>query len=106
VVENYNGVNDYIRFGKRGELASNRREEQELGMLCLMVLQSCLAYINTLMIQDTLTEPAWADVLTDVDRRGLTPLFHTNMTPYGTVQLRPERRLDLTGAPPAPGKPM
>jgi len=28
VVENYNGVNDYIRFGKRGELASNRREEQ------------------------------------------------------------------------------
>ena len=31
VVENYNGVNDYIRFGKRGELASNRREEQELG---------------------------------------------------------------------------
>ncbi|MET8006580.1 Tn3 family transposase [Nonomuraea glycinis] len=99
VVENYNGVNDYIRFGKRGELASNRREEQELGMLCLMILQSCLAYINTLMIQDTLAEPTWADVLTDVDRRGLTPLFHTNMTPYGTVQLRPDRRLDLTGLP-------
>jgi TnpA family transposase len=34
VVENYNGVNDYIWFCKRGELASNRREEQELGMLC------------------------------------------------------------------------
>ncbi|MGN9788628.1 Tn3 family transposase [Nonomuraea sp. ZG12] len=96
VVENYNGVNDYIRFGKRGELASNRREEQELGMLCLMILQSSLAYINTLMIQDTVAEPAWAEVLTDVDRRGLTPLFHTNMTPYGTVQLRPDRRLDLS----------
>jgi Tn3 transposase DDE domain len=40
VVENYNGVNDYIRFGKRGELASNRHEEQELGMLCLHILQS------------------------------------------------------------------
>jgi len=101
VVENYNGVNDYIRFGKRGELASNKREEQELAMLCLQILQSCLGYINTLMIQDTLAEPEWADVLTDVDRRGLTPLFHTNMTPYGTVQLRPDRRLDLTG-PPAP----
>nr|WP_231618707.1 Tn3 family transposase [Nonomuraea sp. SBT364] len=99
VVENYNGVNDYIRFGKRGELASNRREEQELGMLCLMISQGCLAYINTLMIQDTVAEPAWADVLTDVDRRGLTPLFHTNMTPYGTVQLRPDQRLDLTGFP-------
>jgi len=101
VVENYNGVNDYIRFGKRGELASNRREEQELGMLCLQILQSCLAFINTLMIQDTLAEPEWADVLTDIDLRGLTPLFHTNMTPYGTVQLRPDRRLDLTGPPSA-----
>ncbi|MEQ4725086.1 Tn3 family transposase [Nonomuraea sp. B19D2] len=102
VVENYNGVNDYIRFGKRGELASNRREEQELAMLCLMILQSCLGYINTLMIQDTIAEPEWADVLTDVDRRGLTPLFTTNMTPYGTVQLSPERRLDLSGPPSPP----
>jgi hypothetical protein len=42
---------------ERGELASNRREEQELGMLCLHILQSCLGYINTLMIQDTLAEP-------------------------------------------------
>jgi TnpA family transposase len=97
VVENYNGVNDYIRFGKRGELASNRREEQELGMLCLHILQSCLGLINTLMIQDTLALPEWADMLTDADRRGLTPIFHTNMTPYGEVQLRTDRRLDLTG---------
>ena len=81
VVENYNGVNDYIRFGKRGELASNRREEQELGMLCLHILQSSLGLINTLMIQDTLALPEWAGVLTDADRRGLTPGFHTNMTP-------------------------
>ncbi|MBB5781862.1 Tn3 family transposase [Nonomuraea jabiensis] len=102
VVENYNGVNDYIRFGKRGELASNRREEQEVAMLCLMILQSSLGYINTLMIQDCLAEPEWAEVLTDVDRRGLTPLFTTNMTPYGTVQLRRDRRLDLIGPPPPP----
>jgi hypothetical protein len=101
VVENYNGVNDYIRFGKRGELASNRREEQELGMLCLHILQSSLGLINTLMIQDTLALPEWADVLTDADRRGLTPVFHTNMTPYGEIQLRTDRRLDLTGIPPS-----
>ncbi|XVQ06968.1 Tn3 family transposase [Spirillospora sp. CA-255316] len=103
VVENYNGVNDYIRFGKRGELASNKREEQELGMLCLQILQSALGYINTLMIQDTLAEPEWASVLTDADRRGLTPPFTTNMTPYGTVQLRTDQRLDLSGPPAAPG---
>jgi TnpA family transposase len=101
VVENYNGVNDYIRFGKRGELASNRREEQELGRLCLHILQSSLGLVNTLMIQDTLALPEWVGVLTDADRRGLTPVFYTNMTPYGEIQLRTDRRLDLTGINPA-----
>jgi hypothetical protein len=56
------------------------------------------------MIQDTLAEPEWESVLTAIDRRGLTPLFHTNMTPYGTVVLRPERRLDLS-SPPGPDRP-
>ena len=67
VVENYNGVQDYIHFGKSGELASNRREEQELSMLCLQILQSSLGFVNTLMIQDTLAEPEWADA---ADSRG------------------------------------
>jgi TnpA family transposase len=99
VVENYNGVNDYIFFGKSGELSSNRREEQEISMICLQILQSALGYINTLMLQDTLAEPEWADALGDADRRGLTPLFHTNMTPYGDIQLNLKRRLDLTAQP-------
>jgi len=34
-VENYNGVNDYIHFGKSGELSTNRREEQEPVDCCL-----------------------------------------------------------------------
>lgn len=99
VVENYNGVNDYISFGKRGEIASNRREEQELAMLCLHILQSSLGFINLLMIQDTLATPEWSDTLTDEDLRGLTPLFHTNMTPYGEVRLHTDRRIDLTATP-------
>ncbi|MFD8531689.1 hypothetical protein ACFV0L_30160 [Streptosporangium canum] len=44
------------------------------------------------MIQDTLALPEWENVLADADRRGLTPLFHTNMTPYGEIQLRTDRR--------------
>ena len=55
-------VQSFREFGKRGELASNRHEEQELGMLCLHILQSSLGLINTLMIQDTLALPGWADV--------------------------------------------
>jgi hypothetical protein len=53
------------------------------------------------MIQDTLALPEWADVLTDAGRRGLTPIFHTNMTRTGKIRLRADRRLDLTGIPPA-----
>jgi TnpA family transposase len=103
VVENYNGVNDYIHFGKNQELASNRRTEQELSMLCLQILQSSLGYVNTLMIQDVLAEPEWADALDDNDKRGLTPLFRTNMSPYGEIQLNTARRLELSDSrvPPA-----
>jgi hypothetical protein len=61
------------------------------------ILQSCLGFINTLMIQDILAEPQWADVLGDADRRGLTPLFTSNMTPYGDIQLDTSRRLALGG---------
>src|SRR5260370_6718811 len=100
VVENYNGVNDYIFFGKAGELSSNRREEQELYILCLHILQSSLGFINTLMLQDVLARPEWADALGDADRRGITPLFHTNMSPYGDIQLNLNRRLELSAAPP------
>jgi hypothetical protein len=64
-------------------------------MICPQILQSFLGYINTLMIQDTLAEPEWVDRLGDADRRGLTPLFTVNMTPYGDIHLNLDRRLDL-----------
>lgn len=100
-VEDYNGVNDYIHFGKSGEFATNRREEMERGMLCLQIFQSCLGFVNTLMIQDILAEPGWSDALGDADRRALTPLFTSNMNPYGDIQLDTSRRLALGGAPAA-----
>ncbi|MEU7766788.1 hypothetical protein AB0B25_16895 [Nocardia sp. NPDC049190] len=45
----------------------------------------------------TLAPPEWAGGLTDADRRGITPIFHTTMTLYGEIQLRTDRRLDLAG---------
>lgn len=49
------------------------------------------------MVQDVLAEPEWPDVLGDADRRGLTPLFTSNMTPYGDIQLDTSRRLAIGG---------
>ena len=40
VVESWNGGNQVIFFGNGGDIASNRRDEQELSVLCLRVLRS------------------------------------------------------------------
>lgn len=67
-------------------------------VLCLRILQSALVYVNTLMLQDVLGEPEWADLLTPADRRGLTPLFWSHVRPYGDVNLDMDTRLSLTAA--------
>jgi TnpA family transposase len=59
VVENWNSANGFIFYGKSGEIATNRLDDQELSVLSLHLLQSCLVYINTLMLQDILVAPAW-----------------------------------------------
>ena len=46
-----------IFYGKGGDLATNRRDEQEMSVLCLRILQAALVYVNTLMLQDVLTDP-------------------------------------------------
>src|SRR5712692_4699968 len=95
VVENWNSANDFILYGKGGEFASNRREDQEITMLALHLLQICLVYINTLMVQQVLASPAWEQRLTAEDLRALTPLTYAHVTPYGLFQLNMEERLPL-----------
>jgi hypothetical protein len=56
-----------------------------------------MVYINTLMIQQILAQPAWADALSAEDKRGLTPLFWAHVLPYGNVRLDMTRRLELSG---------
>jgi TnpA family transposase len=67
VIELWNDVNDFILFGKGGEIVTNRRESQELAILCLHLLQNCLVYINTLMVQQVLMDPV---LISQHDSRG------------------------------------
>ncbi|WP_201754387.1 Tn3 family transposase [Micromonospora rubida] len=97
VAEGWNGGNQVLFYGKGGDIATNRRDEQELSVACLHVLQASVAYVNTLLVQDVLAEPAWSDTLTAEDRRGLTPLFWTHVAPYGEVTLNMTKRLELRG---------
>ena len=95
VVEAWNRANAVICYGKSGEISTNRREEVEMTALCLRILQASLVYVNTLMLQDVLVEPAWAKLLTPVDRRALTPLFWEHVRPYGEVRLDLGSRLSI-----------
>ena len=82
-------------YGNGGELATNRREDQELAVLCLHLLQASLVYINTLMIQQILDDPAAAIALGPDDLRGLSPLLWSHVNPYGVFRLDLSQRLPL-----------
>jgi TnpA family transposase len=95
VVENWNSANGFIFYGKSGEIATNRLEDQEQAVLALHLLQMCLVYVNTLMIQEVLAESAWMDCMTAEDFRALSPLVYSHMNPYGTFDLDMAARLPL-----------
>jgi len=72
-----------------------QRCHQELGIVCLHLLQACMAYINTLIFQKVLSKPEWQDILTSEDKRALNVLFHSHINPYGLFPLDLSKRLDI-----------
>ncbi|WP_214324874.1 Tn3 family transposase [Nonomuraea sediminis] len=96
VVENWNGANDKIFYGREGTLTGSDREHAEVSMLALHLLQSSLAFINTQLLQAVLRDPKWARKLTDEDHRALSPLFWVHINPYGRFRLDMNTRLDLS----------
>ena len=95
VIENWNSANQFIFYGKGGEIATNRRDDQELAVLCMTLVQNALIYVNTLMIQEVLSDAPWKAALTPADLRGLTPLIYAHVNPYGTFRLDMTTRLAL-----------
>lgn len=74
MIESWNRANAVIYYGKTGEMASNRADEQELSVQCLRIVQASLVYVDTLMIQDLLGDPDTGDILTTPrDKRNVTP---------------------------------
>jgi TnpA family transposase len=95
VVEQWNGATDFVFFARRGEMASNQREDHEISMLALHLIQNCMVYINTLMIQKVLAQPHWQGRLTPRDYAALTPLIWEHVNPYGRFDLDMNARLAL-----------
>lgn len=95
VVENWNGANGFIFYGKGGEFAGHQIEDQEISMLALHLLQISLVFVNTLMIQRVLGERSWLNRLQAADRRALCPLIYAHINPYGRFDLDMESRLPI-----------
>lgn len=95
VIEQWNGANDFVFFARHGELASNRPEDHEISMLALHLLRNCMVYINTLMLQQILEQPAWTGRLDARDLGALTPLMWEHVNPYGRFDLDMDARLPL-----------
>ena len=98
VVEQWNSGNTVIFYGKDGDLTGSDREHAEVSMLALHLLQSALVHINTLLVQGVLEVPQFHDLIGPDEQRGLTPLFWSNINPYGRFRLDMDTRLDLTGS--------
>ncbi|SDP27315.1 Tn3 transposase DDE domain-containing protein [Actinopolyspora xinjiangensis] len=95
VVENWNSGNGVIFYGKNSELTGPDRESAEVSMLALHLLQSALVHVNTLLLQHVLDSPGWDELLGPAERRALSPLFWSNINPYGRFRLDMTTRLDL-----------
>jgi TnpA family transposase len=95
VIEQWNGATDFVLYARRGELVSNRQEDHEISMLSLQLLQNCMIYINTLMLQTVLDKPHWQGRLTQRDLGALTPLIWEHINPYGRFELDMNTRIPL-----------
>ena len=103
MVEQWNGATDFVFFARRGEMASNRREDQEVSMLSLHLIQNCMVYVNTLMIQRLLAQPHWPGKFTPRDYSALTPLIWEHVNPYGRIRPRYEHVIGVGVIQMAPG---
>jgi len=52
-------------------------------------------YINTLMIQEILSEKDWLDKMQVEDLSALTPLIYSHVNPYGIFELNMDERIPL-----------
>lgn len=95
VVENWNSANDFIFYGKNGDFTSGQVALQEISMLCLHLLQISLVYINTLLIQQVLSDPVWMQKMGPDELRALTPLIYAHVNPYGIFRLDMDERLPI-----------
>ncbi|XSZ47025.1 Tn3 family transposase [Francisella noatunensis] len=83
----------FIFYGKLGELRNNKTQEQGISILCLHLLQVCMFYINTLIIQNILYKKDWNGVFTGNDYRASNSFIVRTYKSIWTIPYRPKSTL-------------
>jgi len=87
IAESWNSVVDFICYGGKAEIQTNDPVIQELTVLCLHLLQNALVLVNTVMMQRVLHENDYIKQFQAEDIESMTPLFTSNVNPYGDIHL-------------------
>jgi TnpA family transposase len=87
IVENWNSAIDFICYGGKAEIQTNDPDVQELTVLCLHLLQNALVLVNTVMLERVLYDNGYIHQMGAVDMNAMTPLFTSNVNPYGDINL-------------------
>jgi TnpA family transposase len=87
IVESWNSAVDFICYGGKAEIQTNDPDIQELTVLCLHLLQNSLVLANTVMLERVLYDGDYLYKMDDVDLNAMTPLFTSNVNPYGDINL-------------------
>ena len=98
VVGSWDRANNVIFFGAGGDIATNRRDEQDC-RCCACGSAGRSGLRQHLDGADVLADGDWAVALIDAGRRGRTPLFWAHVAPYGEIKLHMSSRLALAPAP-------
>ena len=64
-----------------------------MAILSLHLIEVCLVYLNTLLIQEALSNPNRTYDLKENDLRALSPLIYGHINPYGIVSLDMKKRI-------------
>lgn len=87
VIENWNSALDFINYAGKAELATNNPEIQEITVLCLHLLQNAVVLVNTVLLERVLYDEGFLAKMKPDDLAALTPLFTSNVNPYGDIRL-------------------
>ncbi|MDO9529079.1 MAG: Tn3 family transposase [Syntrophales bacterium] len=87
VAESWNSAIDFICYGGKSEIQTNDPIIQELTVLCLHLLQNALVLVNTVMLERVLYDEGYIHQMQADDKNAMTPLFTSNVNPYGDIHL-------------------